>query len=81
MAMLLRYTKLEDVTVHRFQSSFRDWAGDETSLSREIVEAAFAHVIGDKAEQAYRRGDAHEKNAVSSCRLWQSFAKVKRQRT
>jgi hypothetical protein len=56
MAMLLRCMKVEDVTVHGFKSSFWDWAGEETSFSREIVEAALAHVIGDKAEQAYRRG-------------------------
>jgi hypothetical protein len=81
MAMPLPCTKVEDVTVHGFQSSFRDWAGEETSFSREIVEATLAHVIGDKAERAYRRGDALEKNAVSSCRLGQSFAKVKRRGT
>jgi hypothetical protein len=28
---------------------------------REITETALAHVIGDKAEQAYRRSDALEK--------------------
>jgi hypothetical protein len=28
---------------------------------REIAEAALAHVTGDKAERAYRRGDALEK--------------------
>jgi integrase len=48
-------------TVHGFRSTFRDWAGDCTSTPREIVEAALAHVIGDKAEQAYRRGDALER--------------------
>ena len=29
--------------------------------TREVAEAALAHVIGDKAEQAYRRSDALEK--------------------
>jgi hypothetical protein len=29
--------------------------------AREVTEIALAHVIGDKAEQAYRRGDALEK--------------------
>ncbi len=28
---------------------------------REVVETALAHVIGDRAEQAYRRSDALEK--------------------
>jgi integrase len=48
-------------TVHGFRSTFRDWAGDETHVAREVVEAALAHVVGDKAEQAYRRGTAVEK--------------------
>ena len=50
-----------DVTVHGFRSSFRDWAGNETGYPRELIETALAHVIGDKAEQAYRRSDALEK--------------------
>jgi integrase len=45
-------------TAHGFRSSFRDWAGNETSFPRELAEHALAHVIGDKAEQAYRRSDA-----------------------
>lgn len=60
MDMLLRRMDV-DVTVHGFRSSFRDWAGNETDFAREIAEAALSHVIGDKAEQAYRRGDALEK--------------------
>ncbi len=61
MEMVLRRMKIEDVTVHGFRSSFRDWCGEATAFPREIAEAALAHVIGDKAEQAYRRGDALEK--------------------
>jgi hypothetical protein len=53
--------KIEGVTVHGFRSSFRDWAGNETHYPREVTETALAHVIGDKAEQAYRRSDALEK--------------------
>ena len=58
MEMALRRMKVGDVTVHGFRSAFRDWAGNETEFARELAEAALAHVIGDKAEQAYRRGDA-----------------------
>jgi integrase len=50
-----------DATVHGFRSSFRDWAGNETDFPREVAEAALGHVVGDAAEQAYRRGDALEK--------------------
>ena len=47
-----------DVTAHGFCNSFRDWAGNETHFPRELAEHALAHVIGDKAEQAYRRSHA-----------------------
>ena len=50
MEMMLRRMKIENVTVHGFRSSFRDWAGNVSSFPREIVETALAHVIGDKAE-------------------------------
>jgi hypothetical protein len=32
-----------------------------SNFPRELIETALAHVIGDKAEQAYRRSDALEK--------------------
>jgi hypothetical protein len=47
--------------MHGFRSSFRDWVGNETQFAREVAEAALAHLVGDAAEQAYRRGDALEK--------------------
>jgi integrase len=61
MEMMLRRMKIDDATVHGFRSSFRDWAGNISNFPRELVETALAHVIGDKAEQAYRRSDALEK--------------------
>jgi integrase len=61
MDMMLRRMKRDAVTVHGFRSSFRDWAGNVSNFPREITETALAHVIGDKAEQAYRRSDALEK--------------------
>lgn len=60
MDMLLRRMKV-DFTVHGFRSSFRDWAGEETSFPREVAEQALAHTIGSATERAYRRGDALEK--------------------
>jgi integrase len=61
MEMILRRMKIQDATVHGFRSSFRDWAGNASNFPRELIETALAHVIGDKAEQAYRRSDALEK--------------------
>jgi hypothetical protein len=40
---------------------FFGWAANVSTFPREVVETALAHVIGDKAEQAYRRSDALEK--------------------
>jgi integrase len=50
-----------DLTVHGFRSTFRDWAAERTNFPRDVAEAALAHVIADKTEAAYRRGDALEK--------------------
>jgi integrase len=61
MGTVLRRMKINAVTVHGFRSSFRDWAGNVSNFPRELAETALAHVIGDKAEQAYRRSDALEK--------------------
>jgi len=61
MNMLLRRMGVENVTVHGFRSSFRDWCGDQTNYPREIAEAALAHKVGNKVEQAYRRRSALDK--------------------
>ena len=60
MSMLLRRMK-QDCTVHGFRSGFRDWAAECTAYAHEVCEMALAHVIGNKAEAAYRRGDLFEK--------------------
>ena len=61
MEMLLRRMGHLTITTHGFRSSFRDWAGEQTSFPREVAEAALAHQVGDETERAYRRGDALEK--------------------
>jgi integrase len=60
MEMVLRRMKV-DVTTHGFRSAFRDWAAETTGFSNEVCEAALAHVIQNKAEAAYRRGDLFDK--------------------
>jgi integrase len=61
MSMLLKRMGRNDVTVHGFRSTFRDWASEQTSFPHETCEHALAHRISDKAEAAYRRGDQFEK--------------------
>jgi integrase len=63
MAMLATLDRMgrPDVTVHGFRSTFRDWTSECTSFAREVAEMALAHVIPDKVEAAYRRGDLFER--------------------
>jgi len=61
MTMVLRRMKREDLTVHGFRSSFRDWAAERTGYANEVAEMALAHAVGDRVEAAYRRGDMFEK--------------------
>jgi integrase len=49
------------LTVHGFRSTFRDWAAEVSSFPRELAESALAHVLSDKTEAAYQRGDLLEK--------------------
>ena len=46
---------------HGCRSTFRDWAAETTNYPNHVVEMALAHVVGDKVEAAYRRGDLFEK--------------------
>jgi integrase len=76
LAKVLRRLGLKDVTVHGFRSSFRDWAGNETSVPREVAEAALAHSVGDMTERAYRRDDALEKRRKLMS-AWANFVEPK----
>lgn len=58
---LLKRMGRDELTVHGFRSTFRDWAGERTTFPREIIEACLAHAIDTKTEAAYRRGDFLEK--------------------
>jgi integrase len=49
------------ITVHGFRSTFKDWARERTNYPNEVSEAALAHIIGDRTEAAYARGDLFEK--------------------
>lgn len=47
--------------MHGFRSTFRDWAAETTNYPNEMVEMALAHVIENRVEAAYRRGDLFQK--------------------
>jgi integrase len=61
MAGVLKRMDRLEITVHGFRSTFRDWAAERTGYPNHVVEMALAHVIGNKVEAAYRRGDLFEK--------------------
>ena len=61
MLEMLRGMRPNGFTVHGFRSSFRDWIAEQTSFPNHVAEMALAHVIGDKVEAAYRRGDLFDK--------------------
>jgi integrase len=61
MATVLRRMERDDITVHGFRSSFRDWAAERTGHANFVVEMALAHTVGNAVEAAYRRGDLFEK--------------------
>ena len=61
LLMLLRRMKRDDLTAHGFRSTFSDWAAERTAYPREVIEMALAHMIGNKVEAAYRRGDLFDK--------------------
>ena len=61
MASVLKRMERTDITVHGFRSSFRDWAAERTNYANHVVEQALAHVIGNKVEAAYRRGDLFDR--------------------
>ncbi|MBK1695457.1 integrase [Chromatium weissei] len=46
---------------HGFRSTFRDWCGEISNFPTAVAEAALAHVISDKTEAAYARGDLFDK--------------------
>jgi integrase len=61
LLMVLRRMRRPDITAHGFRASFKTWATERTNFAREVVEAALAHVVGNKVEAAYQRGDMFDK--------------------
>lgn len=57
---------------HGFRSVFRDWAAERTNYPHQLAEMALAHTIGNKVEEAYRRGDMLAKRAQMMS-AWATF--------
>ena len=84
LSAVLRRMERNDITVHGFRSTFRDWCSESVanSFPREVCEHALAHSLPDKIEAAYRRGDLIEKRTLlmqawsDYCATTQPVAKV-----
>ncbi len=72
MTAVLRRMGRGNITAHGFRSTFRDWVGEHTGYSRELAEAALAHVLPSKTEAAYSRGDALDKRRAMTA-AWATF--------
>ena len=57
MMKVLKRLGRTGMTVHGFRSTFRDWCAESTNHPAYVAEMALAHVLRDKTEAAYRRGD------------------------
>ena len=60
LAVLKRMGR-DDLTVHGFRSTFRDWVAEQTAYPREVAEQALAHTISNQVEAAYLRSDLFDK--------------------
>lgn len=56
LTAVMRRMGLKEVP-HGFRSTFSDWVSEETHHPEMVREMALAHVIKNKTEAAYRRGD------------------------
>ena len=65
----------QNLTVHGFRSTFRDWCAERTNYPREVAEAALAHSLKDQTEAAYQRGDLFEKRA-KMMEAWAKYCKT-----
>lgn len=61
LSAVLRRMKIDNATVHGFRSAFRDWGGEATSATFEVLEASLAHSVGSETVRAYARSDLFEK--------------------
>jgi integrase len=73
MKTLMRYMGYNGVaTAHGFRSTFKDWATEQTDFRTEAIDLALAHAVGNKVEEAYRRGELLEKRRLLS-KAWADF--------
>src|SRR5262249_4747923 len=63
MLTLLQRRMGLSITVHGLRSCFSDWTAERTASSSAVRQMALEHVVKNKSEAAYRRGDLFDKRA------------------
>ena len=72
MTATVRRMQVDAVPHGLARATFKTWATERTNFPREVVEAALAHVLENKTEEAYLRGDLFKKRA-SAMQAWADF--------
>lgn len=62
----------DDITVHGFRSTFRDWARERTNYNRDVAEKCLSHTNANKVEAAYLRTDLI-KERKELLKLWNKY--------
>ena len=63
------------ITPHGLRATFRTW-GEDAGFSRDLLEEALGHQIGNAVERAYRRTDSFDRRRVVM-RVWANFCSGK----
>jgi integrase len=54
----------DDIVVHGFRSTFRDWCAKQTNYPREVAEMALAHTVGNETERSYLHSKMPQKRRL-----------------
>jgi len=63
------------LTIHGFRSSFSDWCAETTAFPENLTEAALAHIVKDKTQAAYQRGDLFKKR-IKLMDAWSNYCVI-----
>ncbi len=55
------------------RATFSTWASEETNHASATIEVSLAHSVGNKTEQAYKRGTSLFKKRIALMDAWSRF--------
>jgi integrase len=72
MTLVVRRLAVDAVPHGLARATFKTWATEQSTFAREVIEQALAHVLENKTEDAYWRGDLFDKR-VRLMHAWGSY--------